>query len=165
MYVVRFDTLHFMAQGELPVIYMPHPLDAQWPLRTGSSNLANPTFGDNTAMRGSESCGLVGNGWYGSAEYYQGPLSGLGTPGSYLGDSATGTLVSRPFTVSGDLIRLRVGGGHYPATCYVALIEELKQSKDPNAGRVIADFAYAVDYIENSIILLRDRSGMMLFSM
>jgi hypothetical protein len=90
----------------------------------GSANIANPTFGDNTAMRGGESCNLVGNGWYGSAEYYQGPLSGLGVPGSYLGDVATGTLISRPFVISGDLIRLRVGGGHYPTTCYVALIEE-----------------------------------------
>ncbi len=124
MYVVRFDTLRFMAQGELPIIYKPHPLNAQWPLRLGSANLANPTFGDNTAMRGSEPCGLVGNSWYGSAEYYQGPLSGLGSPGSYLGDAATGTLISRPFVITGDLIRLRVGGGHYPTTCYVALIEE-----------------------------------------
>ena len=78
---------------------------------------------DNTARRGEQSCGLVGHGWFGSKEYYQGPLSGYGSPGSALGDVATGSLTSYPFTITGDFFRLLVGGGYYPESCYVALVD------------------------------------------
>jgi hypothetical protein len=122
-YSVRFDTLSFADGGATLVIDPPHPLDAQWASRSGTATLANPTYGDNTAQRGLESCGLVGNGWFGSQEYYQGPLSECGAPGSYLGDLATGELISHPFILTGDVIRLLVGGGHHPPTCYVALVD------------------------------------------
>ncbi len=122
-YVVRFDTLIYGDGGLRPQLVIPHPLDADWEEHTGPATLGQPTFGDNPAMRGEESCGLVGNGWFGSKEYYQGPLSGRGSPGTALGDGATGTLRSRPFTITGSSIRLLVGGGNYPQTCYVALVD------------------------------------------
>ncbi len=121
--VVRFDTLHWGGGGQTPIIYRPHPLDRDWVFRSGTATLGNPTFGDNPVERGEPSCGLVGNGWFGSQEYYQGPLSGRGSPGTRLGDSATGQLDSYPFFIEGDFIKLLVGGGHYPQTCYVALMD------------------------------------------
>ncbi len=122
-YVVRFDTLLWLDGGRTPSVHKPHPLDRDWAWRTGAAPLGQPTFGDNPVERGEPSAGPVGNGWFGSQEYYQGPLSGRGAPGSRLGDSAVGECASHPFTVTGDFIRLRVGGGDYPATCYVALMD------------------------------------------
>ncbi len=65
----------------------------------------------------------MGNSYFGSAEYFQGPLSGKGSPGTRLGDSAKGHLNSFPFVVIGDRMELLVGGGNYPETCYVALMD------------------------------------------
>jgi hypothetical protein len=121
--VVRLDTMVYDVTGQDPTILQPHPLDDAWAERSGSATIANPTFGDNTAMRGEESCGLVGHGWFGSQEYFQGPLSGRGNAGTKLGDSATGYLTSYPFVIEGDSISLLVGGGDYPQTCYVALVD------------------------------------------
>ncbi len=86
-YVVRFDTMLVTANGRDLEVYKPHPLDVAWASRTGTSCLGNPTFGDNPRWRGEPSVGLVGNGFFGSKEYYQGPLSGKGVPGSTLGPS------------------------------------------------------------------------------
>jgi hypothetical protein len=122
-YVVRFDTLTYSPDGSTPEVLFPHPLEANWAEHTGSATLGNPTFGDNTAARGEDSCGLVGHGWFGSKEYFQGPLSGRGSPGTMLGDFATGSLTSHPFYITGDVIDMLVGGGYYPATCYIALVD------------------------------------------
>ncbi len=121
-YVVRFDTLLTTGDGSDFVVYKPHPLEEDWADWTGTSNLASPTFGDNPAFRGETAAGTVGNGYYGSGEYYQGPLSGRGSPGTQLGDGATGTLTGYPFVVTGDRIDLLVGGGNFPSSCYVALL-------------------------------------------
>lgn len=121
-YVVRLDTLRTNPDGSGPRVHRPHPLAADWVRFTGLSTAANPTFGDNPLWRGQPSVGLVGNGYFSSQEYYQGPLSGRGAPGVSLGDGATGTLESFPFTVTGNRMSLLVGGGDYPQTCYVALV-------------------------------------------
>lgn len=122
-YVVRLDTLRTAPDGASPAVWLPHPLAADWEVRSGGMALGNPTFGDNPLYRGEASSGLVGNGFLGSREYYPGPLSGRGAPGAMLGDATTGRLESRPFVVNGDRMQLRVGGGNFPATCYVALID------------------------------------------
>ncbi len=121
-YVVRLDTLVTDPDGANPSVHKPHPLDDNWAVHTGTSTLAAPTFGDNPLWRGEPSVGLVGNGYFGSKEYYQGPLSGRGGPGTKLGDSVTGLLESHPFIVAGQRMDLLVGGGNYPATLYVALV-------------------------------------------
>ena len=121
-YVVRIDTLRNLADGAELSVYRPHPLGDDWASWTGTSNLASPTFGDNPAFRGETPAGTIGNGYFGSAEYYQGPLSGRGAPGTRLGDAATGTLTSRPFVITGERMQLHVGGGNHPQTCYVALV-------------------------------------------
>lgn len=122
-YVIRLDTLLTeMDQSEL-VVHKPHPLDEDWAIRSGTANLGNPVFGDNPLWRGEPSSGLVGTGYYSTKEYYQGPLSGRGGPGTELGDSVKGVLESRPFVVTGQRMYLLVGGGNYPATCYIALVD------------------------------------------
>ncbi len=122
-YVVRLDTLRTNPDGSSPAVWLPHPLDADWEVHSGASSLGNPIFGDNPSFRGEPAAGLVGNGYFGSREYYPGPLSGRGTPGAMLGDAVTGRLESRPFVVTGTRMDLLVGGGDYPNTCYVALVD------------------------------------------
>ncbi len=122
-YAARFDTVRVSPDGLALTVYKPHPLERHWSSRSGTSNLGNPTFGDNPLSRGESSVGLVGNGFYGSQEYFQGPLSGRGVPGSTLGATATGTLISRPFVVTGDRMTLLVGGGQDPEHLYVALVD------------------------------------------
>ncbi len=121
-YAVRIDTVQFNVDGTLDVL-KPHPLDNNWPLRQGIACLAAPTFGDNPTVRGDDPVGMVGNSYFGSAEYYQGPLAGRGAPGAQLGDGTRGHLHSHPFVLTGDRIELLVGGGDYPQTCYVALVD------------------------------------------
>ncbi len=123
-YVVRIDTLLTDSDGSNPTVYRPHPLDADWIVHSGSANLGTPTFGDNPVWRGEPSVGVVGNSYYGSQEYYQGPLSGRGSPGTQLGDATTGVCESYRFPVTGNRMTLLVGGGNYPATCYVALVAD-----------------------------------------
>lgn len=143
-YVVRLDTLLTDPDGANPLVHKPHPLDDDWPVHTGTANLGNPIFGDNPLWRGEPSVGMVGNGYYGSKEYYQGPLSGRGGPGTQLGDGVTGILESHPFIVTGQRMFLLVGGGDYPTTCYVALVNasdstiifsETGQDSDPMTPR------------------------------
>jgi hypothetical protein len=121
--VVRFDTLVFTEDGAAPLVSMPHPLDRDWAVHAGPAVEANPTFGDNVVARGGPPCGMVGNGWFSSREYYQGPLSGYGVCGATVGDGGTGLMRSYPFVLTGDLLSFRIGGGYFPETCYIALLD------------------------------------------
>jgi hypothetical protein len=83
--------------------------------------LGNPCFGDNPRRRGQTPAGPVGNFYFGSKEYYQGPLSGRGSPGTQLGPAAYGHLVTAPFVVEGNTLTMLVGGTNNPDHCFVAL--------------------------------------------
>ncbi len=122
-FVIKLDTLLISPDGSEISVHRPHPLSKDFELISGISNWANPTFGDNAAFRGEAPVGVVGNGYYGSAEYFQGPLSGSGEPGDQMGNFARGELKSFPFIIEGDRMDLLVGGGNYPETCYVALMD------------------------------------------
>lgn len=121
-YPVRMDTISFNDDGTLEVI-KPHPLSRSFDYYGGLATMAQPTYRDNPVQREETPAGTVGNGYFGSAEYFQGPLSGRGSPGSLLGDAARGELKSYPFVVTGDRIELLVGGGQYPETLFVALVD------------------------------------------
>lgn len=122
-YVIRMDTLQVDPDGGNLTIHKPNPFVDEWDVYTGVANLGNPIFGDNPLWRHEPTTGLVGHGYYSSREYYQGPQSGRGAPGVELGDGVTGTLISKPFVIEGNRMDLLVGGGDYPATCYVALVD------------------------------------------
>ncbi|RKZ20045.1 hypothetical protein DRQ50_00705 [bacterium] len=127
-YVIRFDTLAVSADGADLSVLRPHPLDVDWEIHTGTGSLANPTFGANPLWRDEPDPGHKGNGWFGSGEYYPGPLSGYGFPGAQLGGSATCDLVSRPFVVTGSGMELLVGGADNSAGLYVALVDAATDS-------------------------------------
>ncbi|MEZ4387467.1 MAG: FlgD immunoglobulin-like domain containing protein [Candidatus Krumholzibacteriia bacterium] len=122
-FVVRTDTLRFGEGLAAPTVHRTPPLAREFAAFTGNSVLGNPTFGDNPKRRGEESVGLVGTCYFGSAEYFQGPLSGRGQPGQMLGEAATGSLRSHPFVITGLSMSLRVGGTDDPEHCYVALMD------------------------------------------
>jgi len=122
-FVVRFDTLSFNEGLAAPSVVRSLPLARDFEEFVGNSVLGNPVFGDNQERRGGPSVGHVGQCYFGSAEYYQGPLSGRGQPGQAQGDVATGRLKSRPFVIEGNSISLLVGGSDQPDLCYVALVD------------------------------------------
>jgi len=121
-FVVRIDSLRFHGD-DLPEIVFTPPLDRNWALYEGAMATHQPTFGENPAARGEDLIGVVGNGYIGTAEAYRGPLGGSGPPGSALGDTATGRMDGKPFVLVGDFIDLLVGGGDYPQTCWVGLVD------------------------------------------
>ncbi len=124
----RFDSVRFDAvTGEAEII-MVDPLSGadgmdDWPVRVGQLALAGCTFGDNPVLRGDLPSGLEGHGWISSGEMYGGPLGDVGFPGMKLSDAAVGRLESRAFDLTGGIIRLKIGGGYYPETLYVALLD------------------------------------------
>ncbi|MEE9269804.1 MAG: FlgD immunoglobulin-like domain containing protein, partial [Candidatus Krumholzibacteria bacterium] len=120
-FVIRFDTLIWF--GDDPVVYKPWPLAADWNTTSGFAFITQPTFLNNPAVRGdSVDVGFEGMSWISSFENYGGPL-GPGSSGSFLGDGAVGSIQSRTFTIVGHSMNLLVGGGDYPADCYVALVD------------------------------------------
>jgi len=121
---VKFDSIRFENGGQTPVVIVGDGLADDWPVRLGASGMAAPAFGENAELRGDVALGIEGHGWFSSLENYGGPLAGLGAPGAELGTAATGRLESRAFTVSGGHLRLLLGGGYYPETCYIALLDD-----------------------------------------
>lgn len=124
-HVIRVDTLRWA--GDSPYVYRPWPLGDQWTNVWGNAFIFQPTFLNNPAARGDTiDAGFEGMCWLSSYERYQGPL-GIGAPGAYQGDSPMGLIRSKEFTITGNSMSLRVGGGNYPTQCYVALVDATTQ--------------------------------------
>ena len=120
-FVARFDTLVFEPGQDHPDIQVTSALAREFALYTGDSVYGNPVLGDNPARRGETSVGLVGNGYFGSAEFFQGPLA-YGIGGGMLGDDAVARLESHPFVIEGNSMSLLIGGTASP-DLYVALMD------------------------------------------
>lgn len=118
---IRIDTLRW--DGDEPVVDMLPPLRG-WIELWGIAFDHQPVFGDNPRYRGDDTTrvGYEGNSWIGTYESFAGPLTGT-EPGAFQGDGPTGALRSPTFTVTGRSMRLLVGGGGYPDSCYVALCD------------------------------------------
>jgi hypothetical protein len=119
---IRFDTLSW--NGDKPEVEIVRHLEEDWTILRGDAFEHQPVFGDNPLYRGDDttSTGFEGNWWIGTYESFDGPLRGR-TPGSFQGDGARGAVRSREFTLTGLSMRLLVGGGCYPDSCYVALCQ------------------------------------------
>ncbi len=117
------DTLTFRQGGVAPSVFRADPWAEDFASYGGSMCLGNPCFGDNSAARGEEPAGTVGNGYLGSMEYFRGPLSNRGAAGLALGPSATGHLRGRPFVIEGSAIKFLIGGSYQPDLCYIALMD------------------------------------------
>ncbi|MBU8922536.1 MAG: family 43 glycosylhydrolase [Bacteroidales bacterium] len=122
LYSIRIDTLGWT--GDLPEIRIEDPLGSAWTILRGTAFDRQPVFGDNPGWRGVDSVDVdfEGNWWIGTFERFDGPVLGA-LPGSFQGDGPTGAIRSGTFIVTGRSMRLLVGGGHYPETCYVALFD------------------------------------------
>ncbi len=121
-WVARIDTLRFRGGPAAPDVHKPHPLARDFAVFSGSSTLGNPCFGDNPARRGETPAGPVGHFYFGSKEYFQGPLSGRGDAGIQIGLPAQGFLETPPFIIKGNAINMLVGGTDAIDLCYVALV-------------------------------------------
>ena len=142
---MRIDTLQFQLGLEPPTVYRTHPLARFFTVVGGVATIGNPCFGDNSLERGGDPVGLVGNFFYGRQEYYQGPLSAHGSLGAYFGDGVRGKVAADTFTVTGNSMRMRVGGGICPQTCYVALVDATADTNlfsETGAGIETMDWRY-----------------------
>jgi hypothetical protein len=118
---IRFDSLGWNA--DIPEVKMTNLLDG-WTVLWGTAFDHQPVFGDNPRFRGDDTTatGFEGAWWIGTFERFSGPLTGC-LPGDTQGEGARGAIRSRTFTVSGLSMRLLVGGGASPDSCYVALCD------------------------------------------
>jgi hypothetical protein len=118
---IRFDTLGWY--GDQPRVQMTNLLGG-WTILWGTAFDRQPVFGDNPRFRGdfATTIGFEGNWWIGTYERFNGPISGP-RPGEIQGESARGAIRSEEFIVTGSSMRLLVGGGNYPDSCYVALCD------------------------------------------
>jgi hypothetical protein len=118
---IRFDTLGW--DGDEPRVEIPPPL-GDWTILRGTAFDHQPVFGNNPRFRGDDTTetGFEGDWWIGTYESFNGPLTGA-SPGASQGDGARGAIRSRDFTIAGSSMRLLVGGGAYPDSCYVALCD------------------------------------------
>lgn len=121
VYSIRFDTLTW--SGDHAVVDLEPPL-GDWTIISGDAFNHQPVFGDAYAFRGDDTTkvGFEGNWWIGTAERFDGPIFGY-RPGSRQGDGPRGVIRSAVFTVTGRSASLLVGGGNYPDSCYVAMID------------------------------------------
>jgi hypothetical protein len=129
IYSIRFDTLTW--SGDIPHPDIEPALGMDWTILWGDAFIHQPVFGDAYAFRGIDtvSVGFEGNWWIGTAEAFSGPVHGW-LPGMMQGDGPRGAIRSRAFEVTGRSMRLLVGGGKYPDSCYVALCSS-------SSGRII----------------------------
>jgi hypothetical protein len=117
-YTIKFDELDWNTVGK-PVVVWRDPL-ADWTVWSGDAFYLQPTFWDNSAARASQPAQFGGNSWIGTYELFTGPLQ-VGYPGLAAGEAPQGVLRSRTFTLTGDRMTLRVGGGNDWDRLYVAL--------------------------------------------
>ncbi len=121
VYSIRFDTLTW--SGDHPIVDLEPPL-GEWTILSGNAFAHQPVFGNAFAFRGDDTTkvGMEGNWWIGTAERFDGPIFGY-RPGSRQGDGPRGAIRSKTFTVTGRSMSLLVGGGYYPDSCFVAMID------------------------------------------
>ena len=127
-YVARLDTLNFRDGDLPPLVYRAPPLLREFESYAGNACLGNPCFGDNPARRGEEPVNLEGYWFFGSREYFQGPLSGRGDTGRLIGDTAQGWLETAPFVVEGASLSFLCSGTYSPDHCFVALMDAATDS-------------------------------------
>ncbi|HEX6791708.1 MAG TPA: FlgD immunoglobulin-like domain containing protein [Candidatus Krumholzibacteria bacterium] len=120
-YVLRFSPMSWF--NDTPSVPKAFPLAQDWTFVSGDAFFYQPTFLNNAYARGENyPSSFVGDGWINTMELYTGPM-GFGGPGQSQGDIRTGVIRSKPFSIQGNSISLLVGGGDFPDTCYVGLVD------------------------------------------
>jgi hypothetical protein len=120
-HVIRFSPLYWF--GDTPSVPKTFPLQGTWNFVSGDAFFYQPAFANNAYCRNDiYPSSFVGDGWINTMELYTGPL-GYGAPGQAQGDQRTGVIRSPSFSIQGNSMSLLVGGGNFPDTCYVSLVD------------------------------------------
>jgi hypothetical protein len=117
-YTIKFDDLDWNTVGK-PIVKAQDPL-ADWTVWSGDAFYLQPTFWDNSEARGASPANLGGNSWIGTYELFTGPLQ-VGYPGLAAGEAPKGILRSAAFTLTGNRLAFRIGGGQDLDHLYLAL--------------------------------------------
>jgi predicted GH43/DUF377 family glycosyl hydrolase len=117
-YTIKYDKLDWDTVGK-PIVQFVDPM-AGWTMWSGDAFYLQPTFWNNTWARGAGDANLGGNSWIGTYELFTGPLQ-VGFPGLTAGDAPKGIIRSSTFTLTGNRLSFRIGGGNDPQKLYLAL--------------------------------------------
>ncbi len=116
----RFGEIGFDEPGGEPTISYNDGFTDDWTVVFGTAFNYQPTWGDNPYERSGVPTGMEGNSYVATYEFFANP--NFYPPGRIQGNAPTGMVRSDDFTVSGDRLRLLVGGGDQPALTFVALV-------------------------------------------
>jgi hypothetical protein len=119
-FYLRFGEIAFDEPGAAPTISYNDGFAENWTVVFGSAFSHQPTWGDNPYERSGVPTGMEGNSYVATYEFFATP--DYYPPGRIQGNVPTGMVRSDDFTVSGDRLRLLVGGGNQPALTFVALV-------------------------------------------
>lgn len=117
-YTIKFDDLDWNTVGK-PIVKWQDPL-AGWTVWSGDAFYLQPTFWDNSKARAALPANFGGNSWVGTYELFTGPLQ-VGYPGLAAGEAPKGILRSATFTLLGNRLAFRIGGGQDLNQQYLAL--------------------------------------------
>jgi len=120
LYTIRFDTLSF--DTPIPEVRRDRILNRDWTILWGNAFDHQPVYGNSYSYRGVDTVDVAfeGSWWIGTHECFDGPVYGS-APGAVQGDNPRGGIRTDDFTVRGRSMRLLVGGGNKPDSCYVAI--------------------------------------------
>ena len=119
IYGAKFDTL--LWASDRVTFGSRNTLTDDW-IAEGDAFEYQPVYGDPAFVRGAPPAGEDGFFWINTAETYTGPLD-HNDPAALPQFERTGVLRSRPFTVSGGHMRLKVAGGFDPDRLYLAIVD------------------------------------------
>ncbi len=120
-YYFRFDTIRFDTPDGIPEVQYMGGLSDVWTVVLGTAFNTQPTWGDNPKERGEASSNMEGNSYISSYEWF--PFPKMLPHGRIQGDVPVGMIQSDGFTITGDRMRLLVGGGNQPDLCFVAMVD------------------------------------------
>ena len=116
----RFGDVNFDEPGGEPTISYHEGFADNWTILFGTAFSFQPTWGDNPYERSGVPTGMEGNSYVATYEFFSNP--DIYPPGRIQGNVPTGLMRSDDFTVTGDRLKLLVGGGNKPALTFVALV-------------------------------------------
>jgi hypothetical protein len=116
----RFGDISFDEPGGEPAISFHDGFADNWTVVFGTAFSYQPTWGDNPYERSGVPTGMEGNSYVATYEFFPNP--DIVPPGRIQGNVPTGLMRSDDFTVSGDRLKLLVGGGNKPGLAFVALV-------------------------------------------
>jgi len=122
LYFLRFDHIDLATPDQVPAVEYLGGLGGEWTVIFGNAFDNQPTWGDNPYQRGDESSNMEGNSYLATYEDFPAPVDA--EVGQAQGPLLTGLMRTPSFTLTGNRIRLLVGGGDEPELCFVGLVRE-----------------------------------------